>query len=199
MAGSIDQVQLVQVPIASAVVKADGVRLDRNTPLALEVHGIEHLVGHFPFRKRTRDFQHPVGQGGLAVVNMGHNRKVANVTRVRHKRILDFRFWILDYKPCAAPSLFNPKSKIQNILPFENLAKGRYPVKLGVGAGVDDVGLASLSKRRSFPRKRESTPQTFGNALPRDWIPAFAGMTATCNARVPQMTPVPRGAQYGFR
>ena len=31
---------------------------------------------------------------------------------------------------------------------------------------------------QSFPRKRESTRQTFGNALSTDWIPAFAGMTA---------------------
>jgi len=30
---------------------------------------------------------------------------------------------------------------------------------------------------QSFPRKRESTPQVFGNRLPTDWIPAFAGMT----------------------
>jgi hypothetical protein len=29
----------------------------------------------------------------------------------------------------------------------------------------------------SFPRKRESTLWTFGNALSEDWIPAFAGMT----------------------
>ena len=33
------------------------------------------------------------------------------------------------------------------------------------------------SRPQSFPRKRESTPQTFGNALSTDWIPAFAGMT----------------------
>jgi len=28
------------------------------------------------------------------------------------------------------------------------------------------------ASRRSFPRKRESTPQTFGNALFTNWIPA---------------------------
>ena len=33
------------------------------------------------------------------------------------------------------------------------------------------------SKSQSFPRKRESIPQTFDNALPTEWIPAFAGMT----------------------
>ena len=40
-------------------------------------------------------------------------------------------------------------------------------------------------KSQSFPRKRESTPQVFGDRLSTDWIPAFAGMTAL------QMTPVP--------
>jgi len=34
------------------------------------------------------------------------------------------------------------------------------------------------SKSQSFPRKRESTPQTFANPLSTDWIPAFAGMTS---------------------
>ena len=29
----------------------------------------------------------------------------------------------------------------------------------------------------SFPRRRESTPQAFGNGLHTDWILAFAGMT----------------------
>jgi hypothetical protein len=33
------------------------------------------------------------------------------------------------------------------------------------------------SKSQSFPRKRESTPQTLANKLSTDWIPAFAGMT----------------------
>ena len=38
-------------------------------------------------------------------------------------------------------------------------------------------GAGSISKHQSFPRKRESTPQTSANALSRDRIPAFAGMT----------------------
>ena len=43
-------------------------------------------------------------------------------------------------------------------------------------------GMGSHLKRQS-PRKRESTPQTSGNALSRDWIPAFAGMTAYAKGR----------------
>jgi len=67
-----------------------------------------------------------------------------------------------------------------------------------VGNGQSDsegargsLGISSLTKRQSFPRKRESTPQTFGNALSTDWIAAFAGMTAARSARVSQTTPLP--------
>ena len=47
--------------------------------------------------------------------------------------------------------------------------------------------MACLTKSQSFPRKRESTPQPFGNAPSKDWIPAFAGMTATSSAHVSQL------------
>jgi hypothetical protein len=56
---------------------------------------------------------------------------------------------------------------------------------------VELFEMAPPTKRLSFPRKWESTPQAFGNALLKDWIPAFAGMTATCSAHVKQMTPLP--------
>jgi len=47
------------------------------------------------------------------------------------------------------------------------------------------------SRPQSFPRKRESTSQTFGNALATDWIPAFAGMTGVSEGMIFQMTPLP--------
>jgi len=84
MAGGVDQIQLVQIAIAGAVMEADGVRLDGNASLALQIHRVEHLGGHFPQRKRAGDLQHTVGQGGLAVVNVSDYREVANVTCVRN-------------------------------------------------------------------------------------------------------------------
>ena len=59
----------------------------------------------------------------------------------------------------------------------------RVNYALGGGIGVIRNG---DPLRRSFPRKRESTPQTFGNAVSTHWIPAFAGMTAAWTARVSQ-------------
>src|SRR5208337_650916 len=57
-----------------------------------------------------------------------------------------------------------------------------------VGRVLVSFGISFLAKHRSFPRKRESTPQAFGNALFTDWIPAFAGMTAAWSARFSEMT-----------
>ena len=52
------------------------------------------------------------------------------------------------------------------------------------------------SSRRSFPRKRESSPTTAHFRRFAGWIPAFAGMTMAWNAHVSQMTPVPGCARY---
>jgi hypothetical protein len=63
------------------------------------------------------------------------------------------------------------------------------PVKLaakGTGGIRQNPGLRTLS----FPRKRESTSQSFGDALSSDWIPAFAGMTGGLRGTPFQMTPV---------
>ena len=44
-------------------------------------------------------------------------------------------------------------------------------------ASLDPLpGIGVICETQSFPRKRESTPQTFGDVLPSDWIPpAMAG------------------------
>ena len=49
--------------------------------------------------------------------------------------------------------------------------------------------LVSFGETWSFPRKREPTPQTFGNVLSSEWIPAFAGMTGGSSGFPSQMTP----------
>ncbi len=54
VAGRIDQVQLVHLAIVGAIVQAHGVRLDGDAALALQVHGIEHLLHHFALRQARR-------------------------------------------------------------------------------------------------------------------------------------------------
>ena len=56
VAGRIDQVELVPVAVVGLVVQAHGVGLDGDAALALQVHGVQHLLHHFALRK---------GAGGL--------------------------------------------------------------------------------------------------------------------------------------
>jgi hypothetical protein len=67
---------------------------------------------------------------------------------------------------------------------------------------VLSFGMGIPSSRRSFRRKRESTPDTLGNVLSPDWVPAFAEMTAPARMTAHRMTPVPtmvgRGPAHPF-
>ncbi len=64
---------------------ADGVRLDGDAPFAFQVHVVQELVGHLVLRDRLRKFDHAVGQGGLAVVDMGDDTEISDVVVLRHR------------------------------------------------------------------------------------------------------------------
>ena len=55
----------------------DGVGLDGDAALAFEVHGVEDLLAHLSPAESGREFQHPIGQGGFAVVDVGDDAEVA--------------------------------------------------------------------------------------------------------------------------
>ena len=48
MARCIDKVQLIGLSIPGGIVQGDALGLDGDTALALDIHGIEHLLIHFP-------------------------------------------------------------------------------------------------------------------------------------------------------
>ena len=77
MAGRVDQVQLVALPV-----HAHRLRLDRDAAFALELHGVEHLVAHLARRDRVRELEDAVGERRLAMVDMGDDREVADVRLV---------------------------------------------------------------------------------------------------------------------
>ena len=56
-------------------------RLDRDAALALDVHPVEVLRPHIPVRDDTGELQHPIGQRGLAVVDVGDDAEVPNLRR----------------------------------------------------------------------------------------------------------------------
>ena len=73
MAGGVDQVE--DVP---GVHDPDVLGLDGDPPLPLDVHGVEVLLPHETGIDRLGDLENPVGEGGLAVVDMADDGEVAN-------------------------------------------------------------------------------------------------------------------------
>jgi hypothetical protein len=78
VAGRVDQVDLVLLaPVA--VDHAHGAGLDRDALLPFQIHGVEELLAHFPLGDGVGDLHQAVGQRALAVVDVGDDRKVANM------------------------------------------------------------------------------------------------------------------------
>ena len=82
MARGVDEVQLVCVPVVGGVHHADGVGLDGDAALALEVHGVEHLGLHLAHGERSGQLQQAVCQRGFTVVDVRDDRKVAKESGV---------------------------------------------------------------------------------------------------------------------
>ena len=82
VAGGVDQVQLVLDAVVGGVAHADGLRLDGDALLALEVHLIEDLLGHVALGDRAGELEEAVGEGGFAVVDVGDDAEVADAALI---------------------------------------------------------------------------------------------------------------------
>src|SRR5262249_5614102 len=67
--------------VLGAVMQAHGLRLDGDAALALDVHGIEHLLlaRHLAIGEAARHLDQAVGQRRFSMVDMGDNGEVADV------------------------------------------------------------------------------------------------------------------------
>jgi hypothetical protein len=84
--GRIDQVQLEFVVGARGRVRQpDGLGLDGDASLALEVHAVQVLLPHLALGHGVGQLEEPVGQCRLAVIDMGHDAEVADA-RLVHGR-----------------------------------------------------------------------------------------------------------------
>lgn len=84
MPRGVDEIELVDLAVVGLVIKGHTLCLDCNTSLALNVHGVEHLLVHLARTQASTMLDKPVCQRGLAMVNMGNNGKVADVAEITH-------------------------------------------------------------------------------------------------------------------
>ncbi len=65
VAGRIDQIELIILPVIGLVIEPHGVRFDGDAALALQVHRVEHLRHHFALGKRAGGLQQTVGKRAI--------------------------------------------------------------------------------------------------------------------------------------
>jgi len=84
VAGGVDEVELVRLAVVGLVEETDGAGLDGDAALALEVHVVEDLVHHLALGEGVGAFEDAVGQGRLAVVDVGDDGEVADALGRSH-------------------------------------------------------------------------------------------------------------------
>ncbi len=84
MSGSVDQVELIFLPIRGQIVQTNTLGLDGDAALTLQVHGVEHLRGHLcagvsaPVSSSRRS----ASVDTVAVVDVRDDTKIAYETRI---------------------------------------------------------------------------------------------------------------------
>ena len=78
MAGGVDQVERIRLPVFRRIVHGNRFAFDGDAPLPFQFHGIENLVHHVALRVHAGFFQNPVGQRRLAVIDMRDDAEIAN-------------------------------------------------------------------------------------------------------------------------
>ena len=79
MARRVDEVELVGLAVLGGVVHGNGASLDGDATFPLDVHVVEDLVLHGALVHALGQFQNAVRQGGLAVVDVCDDAKIADV------------------------------------------------------------------------------------------------------------------------
>ena len=77
MSGRIYQIQNIVDAVVGVIVHLDGMELDRDAALLLEVHVVQHLVEfHLPGCDGPCALKEPIGKGRLAVINVCNNAEI---------------------------------------------------------------------------------------------------------------------------
>jgi len=78
--------------VLGCVIHADRGGLDRDTFLAFQIHGVEHLRGHVAFRDCAGELEQAVGKRRFAMINMSNNTKISNV--VCHSCVREYNLFL---------------------------------------------------------------------------------------------------------
>src|SRR5262249_38325554 len=85
--GRVDELELVVLAVVRAVTKANGLGLDRDAALALELELVEELADLLAFADGARHVEDAIGERGFSVIDVRDDRKIPDAARIgRHER-----------------------------------------------------------------------------------------------------------------
>ena len=87
MARGVDEVEHVGAAVRAGPGQPDGLALDRDAALALDVHPVQVLRAHLAVLDHAGELQHPVRERGLAVVDVRDDAEVADHAHDRYDRV----------------------------------------------------------------------------------------------------------------
>jgi hypothetical protein len=82
----VDQVQDVGLTVLGGILDPHRVGLDGDAALTLDIHTVQELRLHVALGHRARHLDQTVGEGGFAVVDVGHDREIADAVKLGHGR-----------------------------------------------------------------------------------------------------------------
>ena len=81
---SVDQVKFIGNSVTGIILHTNRVGFDGNSPFPFQIHSVEELFLQIALGDGTGNFQHPVGEGGFAVVDMGDDTKISYAFEFSH-------------------------------------------------------------------------------------------------------------------
>ena len=85
VAGRVDQIEVVNLAVSGLVTQRSGLRLDGYPTLFLQIHGVQNLSAHLAVLQTAAALDDPVSQRGLAVIDVGNDRKISDVIHQRKR------------------------------------------------------------------------------------------------------------------
>ena len=142
----IKKIQPVSMPIFGQILHRHGVRLNGDSPLPLQIHGVQQLILLIAIFDGAGHFEQSIGQRGLAVIDMRDNAKITSEPASH----LDAHY-----------SLVAPRRQRGTYRRWEELsAVGEAYRRVGVGAYRRMVltPCAPLAQTSTSPRSRGKSP-----------------------------------------
>ncbi len=111
MAGGVNQVENIVLTVLRRILNPNGVGLDGDPPLPLDIHRVQKLRLHIPLGHRAGRLDQAVGKRGFAVVDMGHDGEIADMGEVCHGCGIWGSDWVWSMGWYTSISIYCPKPR----------------------------------------------------------------------------------------